>query len=232
MVIFGGLYHLHRTTVNYKVAYTKFEGRQVAQGCNPIYISLIYAERSTCPNPQFIILRMDPLSIAAAVVGIAGFGLQVHQALFAFVNNVSNADQCIQALMTDINLTVSALRSIHELLKDEEGLRQTSRGRRLFSDDGLADTKRAAEQCMVTFKSIVAFILKKGKKGKYEVGTNDQDPNYLRLNRAHILSKLEKINWAIAQAQVDLYTARLVTFKISLLLIFSVISLKAQHQDL
>lgn len=174
---------------------------------------------------------MDPLSIAAAVAGIAGFGLQVHQVLFAFVTKASNADQSVQALMTDVNLTVSALKTIHDLLKDEEGTRHRSRGRRLFSDDGLADTKRTAEQCMVIFKSIVAFILIRGKKGKYEVATSDQDPNYLKLNRADILSKLESINWAIAQAQVDIYTARLVTFKVSLLLRFSVVSLRAQHQS-
>lgn len=204
----------------------------VAQRLQFDFVCLVFSEHSACLNPWFAILRMDPLSIAAAVVGITGFGLQVHQALFAFVTNVSSADQCVQVLMTDINLTVSALRSIHDLLKGEEDLRQTSRGRRLFSDEGLADTKRTAVQCMVIFKSMVAFILKRGKKGKYDVATDDQDPNYLRLNRADILSKLERINWAVAQAQVDLYTARLVTLKVSLLLIFSVISLKGQHQDL
>ncbi len=174
---------------------------------------------------------MDPLSTAAAVVGISSFGLQVYQVLFAFVTRVSDADKCVQALMTDINLTVSALKSIHELLKDEEGIRRARRGRPLFSEEGLADTKRTTEQCMIIFQNIVSFILKKGRKDKYELFTKDPNPEFLKIHRKEILSKLESINWALAQSEVELYTARLATFKLSLLLIFSVVSLKAQHRS-
>ncbi|MCJ1437969.1 hypothetical protein MMC27_007356 [Xylographa pallens] len=179
---------------------------------------------------------MDAVSAASAVLGIVGFGLQVYQTLFTFVTKAADADQCVQALMIDINLTVSALREIHDLLEKEESLQNTRKGRRhgrrLFSDDGLADTQRTAEQCMTIFKSIVAFILKHSRKGKNEVSTNERDPNYLRIHRAEVVSRLESIKWALVQDQVNLFTARLGTFKLSLLLILSVTSLKAQHQHL
>ncbi|MCJ1401325.1 hypothetical protein MMC11_004537 [Xylographa trunciseda] len=175
---------------------------------------------------------MDAVSAASAVLGIVGFGLQVYQTLFTFVSKAADADQCVQALMIDINLTVSALREVHDLLEKEENLEETRKGRRLFSDDGLVDTKRTAEQCMTIFKSIVAFILKHSRKGRNEVSTKERDPNYLRIHRAEVVSKLESIKWALVQDKVNLFTARLGTFKLSLLLILSVTSLKAQHQNL
>lgn len=175
---------------------------------------------------------MDIVSAASAVLGIVGFGLQVYQTLFAFVTKAADAEQCVQSLMIDINLTVSALREVHDLLTKEESLQKTRKGRRLFSDDGLADTRRTAEQCMAIFKSIVAFILRHSKKGKNKISTKEQDPNYLRIYRAEVISKLESIKWALVQDEVNLYMARLGTFKLSLLLILSVTSLKAQHQNL
>jgi len=80
--------------------------------------------------------RWIPSALLQRLSAFAGFRLQAYQAFFAFTTNVSNAGQHDHALMTDINLTVSALNSIRDLLKDEEGTRTTSGGRPLFSDDG------------------------------------------------------------------------------------------------
>lgn len=175
---------------------------------------------------------MEAVASASAVLGIAAFGLQIYETLFVFVSKAVNADQYVRSLMVDINLTVSALNRIHKLLQDDERIQKTSRGRRLFSVDGLLEAKSAAEQCMTIFKSILAFILKKGKKGKYAVATEEKHPEYLKIHRAEALSKLESINWALAQDQIELYTARLTTLKLSLVLVFTIVLLEAQHHNL
>ena len=174
---------------------------------------------------------MDGISSVSAVLGIASFGLQLYETLKKFANKVAEAPQYLLWLATDLDLSVAALHSVQELLEREEQIRKRGQGRRLFSDKALIDTWRASDQCMVIFRSIVEFILKKGKKGTEEVVLNDRHPDYLRLNQKVLLSSLGRVNWALAQDDVERLTNRLSTFKLTLNLIVSVVSVKAQNPD-
>ena len=174
---------------------------------------------------------MDGVSSISAVLGIASFGLQLYETLKKFASKVAEAHRYLHWLMTDVDLSVSAIQSVQDLLERDYEVRKSGQGRRLFNDRSLIDARRASEQCMVIFRSVVDFILKKGKKGTEEVVLDDKHPDYLRLNQKVILSSLGRVNWALAQDDVERLTNRLSTFKLTLNLVVSVVSVKAQSSD-
>ena len=167
----------------------------------------------------------------ASVLGIAGFGLQLYQTLKTFANKWADAHQYLLWLMTDVDLSVSAIRGVQDLLDRDDEIRKRGQGRRLFNERSVIDARRAADQCMVIFRNVVDFILKKGKAGKEEVVLDDKHPDYLYLNQKVILSSLGRINWALAQEDVERLTNRLTTFKITLNILILVVSVKAQSSD-
>lgn len=171
---------------------------------------------------------MEVVAATSAVAGIVRFGLQIYQVLLDFASKVAQADQCIQALIIDIKLTTSALENVQKLLEKEEHLRKTKEEQCLFSDDAVGDIKGTAEHCFGVFKAIVSIISKDGKKGKFQA-TASADSNFQsRLNDEVLLTKLEGVNWAFVQDKVKLQTMRLQ----DLILLFSAVHLKSQHQDL
>lgn len=175
---------------------------------------------------------MDIVGTASAVAGIVQLGLLLHQTLTAFAAKAFSADQYVQTLIIDINLTTSALENVCSLLKQDEELKGAGRAGRIFNDDSLANTQRASDQCAAISKSIIRFIVKKGRKGKYEILLETKDEDYLKIHRDDALSKLESINWALSQDQVELHLARLATLKLSLVLIFTSMSLLAQQHSI
>ncbi len=62
----------------------------------------------------------DPLSVAASVVGIAAFGIQIVKTLTTFINVYRSAEQRIQNLTADIALTSSILKEIGETIDTYE----------------------------------------------------------------------------------------------------------------
>jgi hypothetical protein len=173
---------------------------------------------------------MDAVSAASAVLGIAGFGLQVYQTLADFIDKVADAHQCVVSLKTDINLANVALTQIQELMDKDERARKEKSGRRLFEDHVLSATQDATDECLVVFEDIVSFI-ETGGKLKVSKVTKRPVVEIPPLDRNAVLSKMRRIRWAFVQKQVTVYSSRLLSLKVTLNLVFSVTSFGTRYSD-
>ena len=177
---------------------------------------------------------MEVIAATSAIVGVVGLGLQIYGVLIDFASKVAQADQCVQALIIDIKLTTSALENIQKLLENEEDIRKKKQGRRLFSDDAVADIKRTADHCSDVFISIVSIInqnSKSGKSGKTKETMYLKEDVRLSLDEKVLLTRLQSVNWAFVQDKIKLQTTRLQDLKVSLILSFPSVHLTRKSNE-
>ncbi|KAI1146721.1 hypothetical protein F4825DRAFT_466314 [Nemania diffusa] len=104
---------------------------------------------------------MDPVSalgVAGSVVGIAGFGIQLSQILIKFISKVRSAQEHLEYVVEEIDLTTSALEDIYGFLKQEAQNVKTGRPLELFSQSSLIKVKDTADKCLVAFWYIEIII--------------------------------------------------------------------------
>lgn len=87
------------------------------------------------------------MDIAAGVVGLVSFGLEVSRALYKFSEATSHADDEISALAHDIKLTSDVLGSISEVLDNDT-----------ISKLATDATKLAIQDCLERCRSIYADV--------------------------------------------------------------------------
>jgi hypothetical protein len=106
---------------------------------------------------------MDPitaLGAASAVIGIAGFAVQLAQVLNTFSGQVSGANESLVAVLTSIESTAESLKLIHKFLETEKANITSGQRTRLFSRDALVFVKNNVDRCLLVFWRIEATVLK------------------------------------------------------------------------
>lgn len=190
---------------------------------------------------------MDPitaLGAAGSVVGIASFGLQLGQVLYQFVSQVRGAKKELSGVLDGIHSTASALNRIHELLKDEcEYLQQGNQRTILFSPEALNDVKGAADKCLVIFWRIEGTIcnncdskfeselVRKLTAFNQEINSNNRSPIETNVTVDSLTSVWARFRWPRIAPRLKYYHDELQGHKLSLVLMFNIISLGAHRRN-
>ncbi|KAI0485371.1 hypothetical protein F4859DRAFT_470767 [Xylaria cf. heliscus] len=104
---------------------------------------------------------MDPvtaLGAAGSVVGIAGFGIQLYQILSKFVSQVRSAQEQLEGVIAEVDLTTSALGEIYYYLEKEVRNVETGKALEFFNESSLVKVKLTADKCLIVFWRIETAI--------------------------------------------------------------------------
>ncbi|KAI1740915.1 hypothetical protein F4680DRAFT_458473 [Xylaria scruposa] len=189
---------------------------------------------------------MDPvtaLGAAGSVVGIIGFGLQLSQILYNYLSQVWSAQERLEAVVDEIELTTSALEEIYVFLQLEVANIGRGQPLYLFSGNSLEKIRAIANRCLVIFWRVEATIsgnlttevdnrlLEKllefdNKLKHYTPGSNVEIELELTLDP---LSLREKFRWPSKAPKLDKYCKQLQRYQDSLVLLLQIVSLGQQR---
>ena len=152
---------------------------------------------------------MDPLSVAASVVGVATAGIQISVKIVTLAGQVATASNRISDIGNDISLTASILHQLGDLINEKSAGGSVS----ILSKGGLETTKSSAETCRKIFVELEVEISKASEvlRGrKHRVGEKVK------------LSIIEKAKWPFLQPGLEVLRASLREAKGTLMLMLQV----------
>jgi hypothetical protein len=157
---------------------------------------------------------VEPLSIAASVVGVTAAAFKVTFTLYALAEKVATANERIKSIADDLTGTCGILTQIKDLLDP----RPDSGGRYLtiLNPNALRDIAYALEHC----KSIFEQIRKSSRKASEQL-KNVASPKGKKIE----LSKREKAKWPFLQPRFNELRMDLRDSKTNLLLMVAVANL-------
>ncbi|KLU85528.1 hypothetical protein MAPG_04551 [Magnaporthiopsis poae ATCC 64411] len=183
---------------------------------------------------------MDPISAlgaASAVVGIAGFAIQLCEVLHKVSSEIKGAHDSLVAVVTIIESTVESLKLIHRYLDLESQNQLSGQKGGLFSKDALVFVKNNADRCLLVFWRIEATVLDRSDKNleailRQRLAEFDSkaraQPGNLMLNPELVhpsLSFLGRLRWPLVAPKLDEFRSQLQFHQQCLSLVFMVISL-------
>lgn len=183
---------------------------------------------------------MDPVSAlgaASAVIGIAGFAIQLCEVLHKVGNEIKGAHDSLVAVVAIIESTADSLRLIHQYLDVESQNEQSGHKGRLFSKDALVFVKNNADRCLLVFWRIEATVLEKSDKNMEAIlrcrlaefdSRARAQPGSLMLSPELVpasLSFLGRLRWPLVAPKLDEFRSQLQFHQQCLSLVFMVISL-------
>ncbi|KAI0549191.1 hypothetical protein F4679DRAFT_276368 [Xylaria curta] len=189
---------------------------------------------------------MDPvtaLGAAGSVVGIIGFGLQLSQILYNYLSQVWSAQERLEAVVDEIELTTSALQEIYVFLQLEVANIGHGQPLHLFSGNSLEKIRAIANRCLVIFWRVEATIsgnltaelddrlLEKlldfdNKLKYYTPGSTIQIESELTLDP---LGLRDRFRWPSRASKLDKYCKQLQRYQDSLVLLLQIVSLGQQR---
>ncbi|KAL8406594.1 hypothetical protein RB596_005172 [Gaeumannomyces avenae] len=183
---------------------------------------------------------MDPISAlgaASAVIGIAGFAIQLCEVLHKVSGEIKGAHDSLVAVVAIIESTAESLRLIHQYLDVESQNQQSGQQGGLFSKDALIFVKNNADRCLLVFWRIEAAVLDKSDKNLEGI-LRDRLVEFDSKARAHpgdlklspepvpqSLSFLGRLRWPLVAPKLDEFRSQLQFHQQCLSLVFMVISL-------
>jgi len=162
---------------------------------------------------------MDPLSIAASVVGITAAGMQAAVKLWALAEKVATASEKVKSVGNDISITCAVLRQMGELIKPRYDAQGTLRS--VFNYGALNDIWHALRRCESFFTEIQTLLSRAFAK----VGNRPVLQSKVKL------SWVEKTKWPFLQPQFDELRNDLRGTKVDLVLMIGVANLALAQRD-
>lgn len=146
------------------------------------------------------------LGLAASIVQLGGAGVELSKALYNYVDSVARSEKEIKDLAGDVKLTCSALERVGETLRNELPAALTRR-----AIDDAATIKLGCEAVFAEISDIAEKRWKVDSNGKKH------------------LSLLGKSTWLFKEQKVEHLRSRLVSLKLDLSLLLSVLLLAHEH---
>ncbi|KAL8377232.1 hypothetical protein RB595_008080 [Gaeumannomyces hyphopodioides] len=183
---------------------------------------------------------MDPISAlgaASAVIGIAGFAIQLCEVLYKVSGEIKGAHDSLVAVVAIIESTAESLRLIHQYLDAESQNQQSGHKGGLFSKDALIFVKNNADRCLLVFWRIEATVLDKSDKNLEGILRDRLEefnskararPGDVKLSPEPVppsLSFLGRLRWPLVAPKLDEFRSQLQFHQQCLSLVFMVISL-------
>lgn len=141
--------------------------------------------------------------------------------------------------MDVVNATTGGMDQVRGLLGDENERKALGGGAVLFSAKALEDIKGIADQCLVLFWKIEATITNKSDSKSFdqevlgELATfndklkTEKASKLLKLDSMLVLTKMQCLRWPYVAPKLEQYGAQLNGFQVNLILIFQVVSMRA-----
>lgn len=151
---------------------------------------------------------MAEIGIAGSIVGIVAAGAKLTSSLYSFYGTMSEADETIRAIATDVSITTSVLQELNRNLEQDARVR-------VSSSHAVETAKRAVEECDYVFSKIQR-ILQKAIKAPTQPGKP--------LPREEIVVHVKtRLKWAFLQPSMNLLRSNLDRLKASLTLMLQVL---------
>ena len=154
-------------------------------------------------------IRMDGLSVAASIVGIATAGVQVSIKVVTLAGQISTAADRISSIGNDVSLTSAILHQLGDLMSQKTSGSSIP----VFSKDGLESTKSSAELCQKMFVEIERQTAKASnviRERKRPIGEKVK------------LTRTEKAKWPFLQPSIGVLRTDLREAKGTLMLMLQV----------
>jgi methyl-accepting chemotaxis protein len=145
----------------------------------------------------------EAIGLAASIIQIAGAGSKLSATLYQFVSSAARADQEIDDIAGDVQVTASALESVGEVFGNENATC-------VISKRAIQDANSLIKRCETVFDDIRELVDKRRKVCK---------------DGKKSLSTLGKFAWPHKEQKVQLLRGRLESLKTSLNLLFNVLHL-------
>jgi hypothetical protein len=149
---------------------------------------------------------MDPLSVTASVVGVAGAGIQLATTLYAFSDSVLKADKSVRVIADDVALTSQVLSELGILLRTDSAERLVS----LSALETADKTVKGCQECFQELNEAVEKLLGKDKGKERDLSGG--------------MSVWNRIKWPLLEPKMRLLQANLERLKSTLLLMLQVIT--------
>lgn len=145
----------------------------------------------------------EVIGLAASIIQIAGAGAKLSTTLYKFVDSATRADQEINDIAGDVEITANALDSVGRVFENEEA-------HSIISKKAIQDANNLIKRCEVVFQEINEVIEKRRKPGK---------------DGKQGLSVRGKFSWPMKEQRIQILRGRLESLKNSLILLFHVLQL-------
>ncbi|KAL8726299.1 MAG: hypothetical protein Q9166_006801 [cf. Caloplaca sp. 2 TL-2023] len=157
---------------------------------------------------------MDGISGPASILAIAAAGLQISIKLISFANQISNGQERIRYIGTDVSITAGILQQLGELMKKSPG--DNDERTTIFSKEGLITTKAAADACQGVFGALEGALRKASRQLRRRV---------IAPGEVIFLSKTELLRWPFLQSNFDALRQELNNSRATLMLILQITTL-------
>ena len=151
---------------------------------------------------------MDPFSVTATVVGLAGAGIKLATTMYTYAETVYNADKSVRDVAMDVSLTSSALKELGDFLQEQQK-------HNLVSKNAFATAKEAMKGCEEVFSEIDTALQGSVKRGV----------------ESKILNIRGKLKWPLAEKRMEYLRTNLGRLKSSISLLLSVLTLARDVQS-
>jgi hypothetical protein len=146
----------------------------------------------------------EAIGLAASIIQIAGAGTKLSTSLYNFAQSAARADEEVNDIANDVEITANALDSVGRVFNDEDS-------KSVISKEAVTHARSLIKRCEGVFKEIQVVVDKRrctGKDGK-KGG----------------LSRLGKLSWPMKEQKIQLQRGRLESLKNSLIVLLHVIQL-------
>ncbi|KAL8774592.1 MAG: hypothetical protein Q9209_000965 [Squamulea sp. 1 TL-2023] len=157
---------------------------------------------------------MDGVSGPASILAIAAAGLQISIKLISFSNQISNGQERIRYIGTDVSMTAGILQQLGELMQKSPG--DADEHTTIFSQEGLTTTQTAADACQAVFKALEEAL----RKASGQLRRKTIMPGQMI-----VLSKTESLRWPFLQPNFDVLRQELNNSRATLMLILQITTL-------
>jgi hypothetical protein len=153
---------------------------------------------------------MDPLSVTASVIAVAGAGIQLATTLYAFSDSALKADHSVRVIADDVSITSSVLGELGVLLR-------TDSSDRLVSVTALETADRTVKGCQDCFQELNEAVEKILGKDKSRAKGKEKE-------KSGSISVWNRMKWPLVEPKMKLLQANLDRLKSTLTLMIHVLT--------
>lgn len=143
--------------------------------------------------------------LAATVVSLAAFGIQLTEILHKYASSVKDAKGRINAILYDTRLTTSVLQQFESHLKEESEVSMSAEARNIALD--------AIKRCNTVFEDIYVII----------TGKKRPDPT-VAVESVTKIPLLKQLSWPFVEPKLELLRSNLERVKAALQLLMSLLT--------
>lgn len=152
---------------------------------------------------------MDPITafgIAGNVVQVAEAGFKLYTALSDYVKSVRSADKHFNRIASEVRTTSWALQQLGDFLKEDDDLK-------LCKPEAIQETQAALAGCEAAFSEVGDVLRTCQRQEDSSIGSSKV-----------ALTVSAKLKWPMKKTKAETLLAQLERLKITLLLVFKVLS--------